>query len=1051
MALRPGRADGEPSSAGAHPRRYERAFDAMPPQRVADEADVLHLLDEAAQPRLRCGAALRHAHRLLDHHEAAGQQAHAAGPARVGLELLPHAGGDLEVLGQEDIGDGRRGGRAHQLCVFQGPCKVEVVGAGAPDHHAGAGPVDLFVALQGRVVAHEVGAFDDHVGRGVLHVGPAHRIDGHEGEVDLLRLHRFHHAAGRFEGDQLGGHAELLCRLAGQIDRYAHRLAVRATVGEDGVAEIDGRAQCARPAELGERGRTRGRGARAGGEPEGQQRSGHEDAAAGEVHAEECIPAHRTGVRLPDHAAPPPRLHPRDRSLGLVRRQPATGAHHRERRPRHRRDRLGRPGQPAGRRLSRAARALRHPREVPAAAAGAHPHRPDRSARRRAGRRARDPHRRHPFAPGLGLHLHTAPGRRVAQRLRHRRADHHRARSREERRPPAVGHRAAATPLLRRDGHGAAGGLGQHLQHPAACPRRQPRQQGADPRNDALPPGVRRRRPALARRRPRRAGRWRGLYHGRRDGARRHRRDHLAQGPRPGLSARRDADPSHHHGNGPRSRQRCPGGVAPHARLGLPRYRPVAPPGLHADEPGRRRARDPARQRAQGHPRDDAEIGTRLRLGLGWRRWPMPRASTSKGCWEQAGPPLHERARPCPVGGPLRLAVRALPGWGCDGWHVRSQQGVAFASHRFAHPWVEGLRGRCPRAAASVEVGAAVGDRNPAGEQAGEGERGLLWGVRLGQHASQARQHAVPQPARGPAVAAGQAGAGQQAGVVREEGGRFGLAGSEGACRDHVAELRGGVGIATGLGCRDAGLDHAARERVHRRVAATAKAEQAGGRLARVVHAARRPADARTGGQMAEQALDQEPVSEMVHREARLEAIGGELKRARRLHAGIEEHAAEVGGRLALERLRKGGDAGERCEIDERRRDLGCRRMLQGLPNGRGARFAAYRQDEMVAAGFGETQRHLQAQSGGRAGDEVVAHRRRLVRYRGRWNNDDAVLRPAISAAVASRASPTSSMRSSVRRTSGPAMVTTPSVLPRAITGAAIADIAGAKTSLMVA
>ena len=57
-------------------RRYRRAFDAVPRQRLGDEAAGLHLFDEGRQARCRCRAApLGRAHRLLDHQEAVGQQA----------------------------------------------------------------------------------------------------------------------------------------------------------------------------------------------------------------------------------------------------------------------------------------------------------------------------------------------------------------------------------------------------------------------------------------------------------------------------------------------------------------------------------------------------------------------------------------------------------------------------------------------------------------------------------------------------------------------------------------------------------------------------------------------------------------------------------------------------------------------------------------------------------------------------------------------------------------------------------------------------------------
>ena len=85
------------------------------------------------------------AHRLLDHHEAAGQQANAADARGVGLELLLDAGGDVGVLRQELVDDRGRGRRAHQLGRLERAAQVQVVGAAAADDDARAGAVDLVV------------------------------------------------------------------------------------------------------------------------------------------------------------------------------------------------------------------------------------------------------------------------------------------------------------------------------------------------------------------------------------------------------------------------------------------------------------------------------------------------------------------------------------------------------------------------------------------------------------------------------------------------------------------------------------------------------------------------------------------------------------------------------------------------------------------------------------------------------------------------------------------------------------------------------------------
>ena len=79
--------------------RDGRALDAVPLQRLGDEAAALGRFDEAGEIAGGVlGARGRQAHRLLDHHEAAGQEAQARQPGGIGLELLLDAGGDVGVL-----------------------------------------------------------------------------------------------------------------------------------------------------------------------------------------------------------------------------------------------------------------------------------------------------------------------------------------------------------------------------------------------------------------------------------------------------------------------------------------------------------------------------------------------------------------------------------------------------------------------------------------------------------------------------------------------------------------------------------------------------------------------------------------------------------------------------------------------------------------------------------------------------------------------------------------------------------------------------------------
>ena len=93
--------------SAARRRRDDRALDAVPlPAHAATKPLALaRSTKSASSAARRRRRARRHAHRLLDHHEAAGQQAHAADPRRVGLELLLDAGGDVGALGQELVDD----------------------------------------------------------------------------------------------------------------------------------------------------------------------------------------------------------------------------------------------------------------------------------------------------------------------------------------------------------------------------------------------------------------------------------------------------------------------------------------------------------------------------------------------------------------------------------------------------------------------------------------------------------------------------------------------------------------------------------------------------------------------------------------------------------------------------------------------------------------------------------------------------------------------------------------------------------------------------------
>ena len=85
-------------------------------QGTRDEAACLGRFGEGAEHLGRSLATNRgQAHRLLDDHEASGQETQAGHPRRVRLELLLHAGRDIGVLGEEVVDDGGRGRCAQDL------------------------------------------------------------------------------------------------------------------------------------------------------------------------------------------------------------------------------------------------------------------------------------------------------------------------------------------------------------------------------------------------------------------------------------------------------------------------------------------------------------------------------------------------------------------------------------------------------------------------------------------------------------------------------------------------------------------------------------------------------------------------------------------------------------------------------------------------------------------------------------------------------------------------------------------------------------------------
>src|SRR5262249_15653968 len=79
-----------------------------------------------------------------------------------------------------------------------------------------------------------------------------HRIDRHEGHVPRASLQRFEHLTGGVEGHVLDWNAQPARELASEVPGDAAGLAAgRVLLGENAVAEVDGRAQLTARRELG--------------------------------------------------------------------------------------------------------------------------------------------------------------------------------------------------------------------------------------------------------------------------------------------------------------------------------------------------------------------------------------------------------------------------------------------------------------------------------------------------------------------------------------------------------------------------------------------------------------------------------------------------------------------------------------------------------------------------------------------------------------------------------------------------------------------------------
>jgi hypothetical protein len=88
---------------------------------------------------------------------------------------------------------------AHQRGVLQRAREEKVVGRRDIHADADAGLIDIGRRIELRLLRHRVDAFDDHVRRGELDLGRAHRLDRQEHDVHLSGLQRLERLAGGVE------------------------------------------------------------------------------------------------------------------------------------------------------------------------------------------------------------------------------------------------------------------------------------------------------------------------------------------------------------------------------------------------------------------------------------------------------------------------------------------------------------------------------------------------------------------------------------------------------------------------------------------------------------------------------------------------------------------------------------------------------------------------------------------------------------------------------------------------------------------------------------
>ncbi|MNT44766.1 hypothetical protein D3C72_1813070 [compost metagenome] len=170
----------------------------------------------------------------------------------VRFKLLTHARCHLGAILQEGLDHRGRGRRARDGGVLQFAGQIEIVGAAFAHGDTVGGAVHLFHVPQGRILAHQIGALDQHIGIGESDAGRPLRINGEESDVGLVLGDGVHGLAGTVQHNQFQRNAKPLRERAGEVHGHTRGFASGIAAGQNGVPQVDAGAQSARGREGGD-------------------------------------------------------------------------------------------------------------------------------------------------------------------------------------------------------------------------------------------------------------------------------------------------------------------------------------------------------------------------------------------------------------------------------------------------------------------------------------------------------------------------------------------------------------------------------------------------------------------------------------------------------------------------------------------------------------------------------------------------------------------------------------------------------------------------------